>query len=175
VLRVTDRAKLRASVTALVARHHWRAVFVAENPPRIWSDEAIQGELQRSPASSLKDVRFGDELDMRGVTVKTLPGGELRLEVWLSPLVDSLSPDRAIAIHALDAKGRLLAENGMYIGPVEPVPRAGGFWYVHKDFRPPPGTTQIGVGVYGEKGSLAADRGLRDRANTRVILAVPPE
>jgi hypothetical protein len=167
LLRVTDRAKLRASVTALIARHEWREVFVTENPPRFWSNEAIRRELDSSPASSLEDVRFGNGLEMHGVAVKTLPGGELRLELWLSPLTDPLPSDQAIAIHALDAKGRILATNDMYLGTVEPVSTAGEFWYAHKDFRPPGGTTQIGVGVYG-------DRGPRDRSKTRVILAVPP-
>jgi hypothetical protein len=49
-----------------------------------------------------------------------------------------------LAIHALDSKGRFIAQNDVYLGKIAPDASAGTFWYVPKEFRPPSTKTQIG-------------------------------
>lgn len=174
LLRITDRAKLRASLASLVAAHRWRPVFVNENPAKWWSDAMIQDELAKAASGTLSidDVDFG-LVAVREVRLEPDRDGSTQLKVWLRAKQEFSGDSWVMLVHIMDNKHAALVNRDMALGLIEQGPPETPYWFLRSKFVLPKDARWVAIGFYRGSTLLAADKGERDWDGKRLLLSVP--
>jgi hypothetical protein len=178
LVRIIDRAKLDAAFGRLLAKHHWRDLFYAENrDPSLPTRQELVAAANGSDSSD-RDVRFGDRFRLRGVLLKPRDAG-LQMELlWESLAEQPLK--YFVFVHLIDPNGKMLAQADYEQSPsaraAPRIAKAGEVWRdrVQLSADQLKGVTGIAFGLWEPPRTfLIPDRGNRDWDNRRLILPVP--
>lgn len=175
LLRIADRAKLRASLERLVVAHRWRDVFVDANPRKWWSDAMIRIQVAKSApgTSSADEVDFG-LVEVHEARLELDSDGSVALKVWLRVKQDFSGDGWVMLVHILDAKHDAIANRDMALGSIEQGELEAPYRYFRSRYVLPKDARWIAIGFYRGSTLLAADKGERDWDGKRLLLQVPP-
>ncbi len=177
LLHIDDPSLLDAAFESLIADHHWRSEFLAANPKRRFSENELLLELAANPPS-IEHVNFGDRLQLRALFVNR-DGNDATLRFWWKAHSPEIENDWRLFIHSIDEKGNIKLNNEVMINTNLRSQSnrpffAGQITIKNMNLS---GANRLGIGFLrldqGNLSILAADSGLRDMDNRRVIVPLP--
>jgi len=176
VLRITDATRLESAFDTLVAKHHWRSVFLTENPKSYFSEKELASELTLNPPS-LENVNFGNLFHLRAFSVNRA-GDDVTVRFWWRPLSPPLvEKDWYLFIHSIDDEGKGISNNSVSLHFFHPLSSSNDEFLLNQITIKNPdgnGVHQLGIGFYRPNQTpLIADKGTRDWDNHRVIIPLP--
>jgi hypothetical protein len=175
VLRITDSMLLESAFDELIAKHHWRSIFISANPKRQFSEKELEEALALNPPS-LENINFGSIFHLRALSVSR-EEDDVTVRFWWKPLLTLSENDWMFFIHSIDNTGNIVLNNAAMIHFKHPLSSLdGSYLYDRVTFKSPAdnGIQRLAVGFYRSNQEIPlADKGLRDWDNRRVIVPLP--
>jgi hypothetical protein len=174
LLRISDPLQVELAMDAFVSRHRWSSAFLAANPKRKFSEQAMETELAKN-LPSLENIHFGDRFVLRALSILR-NGEDVTVRIWWRPLSPIVESDWSLFIHLLDNKGDILLNNPF------PIYKSSfqasldkTFIYSELSFHNPvnSGQTRLGIGFSKPNQLIFADKGTRDMDGQRVTIQIP--
>ena len=177
LLKVVDSAKLEKALAALEHQYTWRQEFREANPKRWWKEQEL-AEFEKLHKPQVMNVRFGDTIKLHALTLSHHED-QITVRLWWERLAATPDKEWFFFFHLVNEKGEILANNALPMSQRGPLLPDQSIRFDTITFINPPGhkTVALATGIYqlvnGEAKSLAADSGVRDWNNHRVILPLP--
>jgi peptidoglycan/LPS O-acetylase OafA/YrhL len=142
-------------------------------------DAASAADFSRVAMEGTDGVSFGGRFLLHGARLQRGPRGAQLDLVWESQGTERL--DWKVAVHCVDASGRIVAQADYPQDPEQRAVERGAFWKdVARipDSKLAPPVSAVAIAIYrgtGPSGEmLVADRGPRDWDNHRIVLSLSP-
>jgi hypothetical protein len=172
LVRIKDAKQLELSIDALLADHEWRSVFTRANPKRRQTERDLEDAIS-ADAPSLVNIRFGDAIVLRALSLKRKDGTTV-VNLWWRPLPGLAGRDWVLFVHSVDAAGNMVQAD--YMPLTLNVGRPGDAGIVRFDTMtfnsaPKDRTAYVAIGfVRPGVDPLLADSGTREWGGMRVVI-----
>jgi hypothetical protein len=168
LLRIKDAQRLESALDVLLADHEWRSVFTQANPKRRLTDRDVEDALAVE-APSLANIRFGDAIALRALSVKRKDGRTV-VNLWWRPLPGLEGRDWVLFVHSVDAAGNMVQADYMPLTLTHDGARVR-FDTMTFNSAPKDSTAYLAIGfVRPGVTPLVADSGTREWGGMRVIV-----
>lgn len=175
VLRITDINLLEPAFDALVAKHHWRDIFITANPQRNFHENEIFAALTLNPPS-LENINFSNYFHLRALSVNRT-GDNVTIRFWWKPLSPLSEQDWALFIHSIDNEGKIVLANTVPLRFNRSLSSLDGkFLFDQITFLNPisNGAHRLAIGVVRpNQAALIADSGRSHWDNREIIIELP--
>ena len=174
LLKVVDSAKLEKALAVLEHQYTWRPEFREANPKLWWKEQEL-AEFEKLHKPQVMNVRFGDTIKLHALTLSHHED-QITVRLWWERLAATPEKEWFFFFHLINEKGEILANNALPMNQRGPLLPDQSIRFDTITFINPPGhkTVALATGIYhvvnGEPQTVAADNGVRDWNNHRVIL-----
>jgi hypothetical protein len=177
LVRVSDPAKLKASLDELKKAHTWRDEFIDSNLSEWWSKDQL-AEFARSRGFPTMQINYRDLFRVHAVTADWLAGHTaVKLRVWWEPLREPDGFPWFLFIHSVNDHGEIIVNNKIELSRGRPEDAECSLRFDELLFAVPRGRGihRVAVGIFRPQPideQLAADAGPRDWDNRRVLIPI---